>query len=149
METTQRLEYALQKLYTAFNNNSLNPECCKLCAVGNILDNTDSWKHFSDDHGSLKLNYVGQVNEAFGRRFNGYKPSELLHIEQVFLKGCGFQVPLRTHNKKPHNYLDQDHLFNGLTKVIEFLCKLDNLPNVIAIEKLTLFYNKQKTLVSI
>jgi len=56
METSQRLESALKKLYTAFHNNQLNPECCKQCAVGNIMDNTDSWKHFSDNHGAVYKN---------------------------------------------------------------------------------------------
>ena len=148
MKTTHRLEKALQKLYTAFHNNTLNPECCKQCAVGNILDKTDSWKHFSDDHGSLKLNYVGQVNEAFGKRFNGYKPSELLLIEQTFLKGCGLKTPLNHKNTKPKDYLNQDNLFAGLCKVIECLCRLDNTPNVIAIEKLTSYYHTQRKLIN-
>ena len=38
MKTTPRLESALKKLYTAFHGSTLNPECCKQCAVGNILD---------------------------------------------------------------------------------------------------------------
>ena len=62
------LERALSKLNTAFYDNTLHPECCIACAVGNICDNRDAWKHFTDVHGSLKLNYVGQVNEAFGKR---------------------------------------------------------------------------------
>jgi len=58
METTVRLEQAIKKLYVAFHNNQLHPECCKQCAVGNILDNTDSWKHLTNVHGSEVLNYV-------------------------------------------------------------------------------------------
>ena len=74
MKTTTRFEHAIKKLYLAFHNGYLNPECCKQCAVGNILDNKDFWKHLSDDHGSLQLNYTGSVHQNLGRRFNGYSP---------------------------------------------------------------------------
>lgn len=144
MGTTNRLEQALEKLYAAFNNNTLNPGCCKQCAVGTILDGTDSWKHLSDDHGSLELNYIGQVNDSFGKRFNGYRPSELLLIEHVFLNGCGFQTPLHHQNTKPTNYLDKDNLFTGLCLVVACLCELDKVPNVLAIEKLTTYYRPKK-----
>ncbi|WP_282134323.1 Na(+)-translocating NADH-quinone reductase subunit F [Seonamhaeicola maritimus] len=136
MKTTPRFEAAIKKLYTAFYNNTLNPECCKQCAVGNILDNTDSWKHISDFHGSLKLNYVGKVHQNFGRKFNGYSPLELLHIEAAFLKACGFELPLHHKNKKPKNPTDKNVLFEGLSKVIELLCVLDNIPNVMDYQKL-------------
>ncbi|GAA4290146.1 Na(+)-translocating NADH-quinone reductase subunit F [Aestuariibaculum suncheonense] len=131
-----RLDTAIKKLYIAFNNNTLHPECCKQCAVGNILDHSDAWKHFSDEHGSTTLNYVGRVNEAFGKRFNGYTPSELLFIEKTFLQACGYQLPLDFKNKKPENPTDKDVLFNGLQAVIELLCKLDNSPDVMDYTKL-------------
>lgn len=130
MKTTPRFDTAIQKLYNAFHNNHLNPECCKQCAVGNILDQTDAWKHLSDRHGSLKLNYVGLVNQKFGKRFNGYTPIELLHIEAEFLKGCGYSLPLHHKGTKPKHPEDKDVLFNGLSKVVECLCKLDNIKNV-------------------
>ena len=130
MKTTVRFDRAIEKLYTAFHNNTLKPECCKQCAVGNILDNTDSWKYLSDMHGSLKLNYVGLVNQKFGKRFNGFSPIELLQIEHTFLKGCGYEMPFHHSNKKPHNPTDKDILFNGLSAVVTFLCKLDNIPDV-------------------
>src|SRR5690606_41613530 len=59
-----RLENAVKKLYMAFTSGKLYPECCKQCAVGTILDGSDTWKHLSDNHGSLKLNYVGQVHQT-------------------------------------------------------------------------------------
>ncbi|HLV14034.1 MAG TPA: hypothetical protein VKY41_02560 [Xanthomarina sp.] len=130
MKTTKRLDLALQKLYVAFQNNTLHPECCKQCAVGNILDNNDSWKHLSDQHGSLNLNYVGLVNQNFGRKFNGYSPLELLQIEAVFLKACGYQLPLHNKNKRPKNPTDKDVLFEGLSAVVRFLCKLDQIQDV-------------------
>lgn len=131
MNTTLRFENAIKKLYTAFHNGTLHPECCKQCAVGNILDGTDSWKHLSDYHGSLQLNYVGKVHQNLGRKFNGYSPQELLHIEALFLEGCGYSLPLnRFKGKKPKNSFDKNSQFNGLQKVITYLCELDNIPNI-------------------
>lgn len=135
MNTPIRLEQALLKLYNAFHNDTLNPECCKQCAVGNILDNTDAWKHFSEDHGSLTLNYIGMVNQKFGRRFNGYSPLELLQIEATFLSACGYSLPLRHNGLRPQQISD-DSLFNGLDAVIDFLCQLDGVVNTINYKKL-------------
>jgi hypothetical protein len=136
MITTHRFELALKKLYMAFHDNNLHPECCKQCAVGNILDNTDSWKHLSDEHGSLQLNYIGKIHESLGRTFNGYTPSELLQIEITFLKACGYQLPFHYKHKRPKNPTDKDVLFQGLTAVLTFLCELDNIPNVMDYTKL-------------
>jgi len=141
MKTTPRLEYAIKKLYNAFHNNELHPECCKQCAVGNILDNMDSWKHLSDSHGSLKLNYVGRVHQNLGRTFNGYAPLELLKIENTFLNSCGYQLPLYYKNEKPKNVTDKDVLFEGLCAVIQLLCKLDGVSNVMDYTKLFEFEN--------
>ncbi|WP_031427382.1 hypothetical protein [Flavimarina sp. Hel_I_48] len=141
MKTSFRLENAITKLYTAFHNGDLHPECCKSCAVGNILDNTDSWKHLSDTHGSVNLNYVGKVNEAFGRRMNGYTPSELLRIEATFLQGCGYVLPLGRKSKRPKDPTSKDILFNGLCAVISFLCALDGIDNVMDYSRLFEFEN--------
>lgn len=143
MKTTKRLDYAIGKLYTAFHNNTLNPECCKQCAVGNICDNTDSWKNFSDSHGSLQLNYIGLVHEKLGRKFNGYSPSELLKIEHEFLKACGYKLPLNYRNSKPENATSKDNLIKGLSAVIEYLCRLDKVQNVMDIS--SLFQTNQST----
>ncbi len=141
MQTPLRLEQALVKLYNAFHNNQLNPEDCAACAVGNILDNHDSWKHLSNDHGSLQLNYIGTVHQRIGRRFNGYSPRELLQIEKVFLEACGFKTPLCHYNTKPFNPTDKEVLFNGLNAVVSLLCKLDNVPDVMEYSKLFEYEN--------
>lgn len=141
MKTTPRLEFAITKLYNAFHNNELNPECCKQCAVGNILDKTDSWKHLSDYHGCLQLNYVGKVHQNLGRTFNGYTPLQLLRIEDIFLSSCGYQLPLHHKNKRPQHPTHKDILFEGLCSVIEFLCKLDNITNIMNYTKLFEFEN--------
>lgn len=125
-----RLEIALTKLYSAFYDGTLNPECCTACAVGNICDNIDAWKNFTDHHGSLKLNYIGRLNEGFGRRLYGYLPSELLEIEAVFLRGCGFEIPLTRKSSKPHKPTSEEVLFNGMRAVISFLCELDGINDI-------------------
>lgn len=136
MTTSYRFDQAIAKLYNAFYNNTLNPECCVHCAVGNILDNKDAWKHLSDQHGALQLNYVGLVNQNSGRKFNGYSPLELLKIEVEFLKGCGYSVPLTHSGKKPKNPKDKDILFNGLCRTVAYLCTLDGFENVMDYSKL-------------
>jgi hypothetical protein len=141
MKTTPRLEQAITKLYIAFHKGLLNPECCKSCAVGNICDNTDTWKYLTEIHGSLKLSYLGKLNENFGRKIYGYSPKELLQIELVFLKGCGYSVPLLRNSKRPEDPTNKDLLFNGLSETVEFLCKLDNVPNVMDYSKLFEFEN--------
>ena len=136
MEVPKRLEQALIKLYNAFHNDELNPECCSACAVGNILDNHDSWKHLSDTHGSLELSYVGSVHQQLGRTFNGYTPLELLQIEKTFLEACGFKTPLCHYNKRPHNPRDKEVLFKGLSAVVGLLCELESIANVMDYSKI-------------
>lgn len=130
MKTTLRFDQAIHKLYTAFHRNTLNPECCKQCAVGNLLDQSDAWKHFSEQHGSHHLSYVGQVHEALGRKFNGYRPSELLRIETAFLLGCGFSLPLHHKGDTPKFPTNKDTLFNGLEAAVAELCLLDGRTNM-------------------
>lgn len=136
MKTPLRFESAIEKLYIAFHNNELNPECCKQCAVGNILNNTESWKYLSDHHGSIELNYLGRVHQNLGRKFKGYSPLELLTIEATFLKACGYDIPLNYKNEKPLNPKDKDILFKGLCAVINYLCRIDGVRNVMDYSKL-------------
>ena len=136
MKTTKRLEHALIKLYNAYHNNRLNPEDCTACAVGNILDNFDSWKHLSDKHGSLQLSYLGKVHQNLGRKFNGYTPQELLQIEKTFLESCGFTTPLCHYNQKPINPSSNEVLFKGLCAVVALLCQLDGIANVMDYSKI-------------
>lgn len=142
MRISRRLESAINKLYAAFHNNRLNPECCRHCAVGNICDNTDSWKHLTDMHGSVALSYVGRVHEGLGRKFQGYSPTELLQIETTFLRGCGYTLPLNQQTKKPSDPTSKETLFNGLCAVIEYLCKLEGVDNIMNYSKLFEYENK-------
>lgn len=133
---TARLEHAITSLYNAFHSNTLQPECACKCAVGNICEQKDFWKHFSDNHGSKKLNYVGLVHERIGRTFYGYTPLQLLTIEYEFLKGCGYSVPLHHSTKNKVDAKDLHTQFKGLCAAIAYLCFLDGEPNVMEITKL-------------
>jgi len=128
--TTKRFEAAIKKLYTSFHDASLNPEDCKKCAVGNILDGKDSWKHLSHLHGSTTLSYVGRVHQHLGRRFNGYTPLELLKIESAFLKGIGYYGTEHGRCFKPEDYKSKDRLFDGLCAVVKVLCQLDGIDDI-------------------
>lgn len=136
MKTSPRFDLAIQTLYQAFHKQTLHPESCHHCAVGNILGQNDSWKHLSDAHGSLVLNYVGIINENFGKRFAGYKPSELLQIEAAFLKGCGYDLPLKKNSKRPKNPKDKSVLFEGLSATVTLLCQLEGIKDVMDCSKL-------------
>lgn len=144
MQTSERFENAINKLYKAFHNNTLNPEDCERCAVGNIMDNKDSWKHLTDKHGSVKLNYVGLVHQNFGRKFNGYSPLELLQIEAAFLNGCGYKLASGKRLLKP-NYSSKFMLFQGLCEVVSLLCKMDKIGDIMDYSALFEFeYNSNK-----
>ena len=130
MKLPKRLDAAVEKLYLAFHSDQLNPECCYQCAVGNILDNKDFWKNFTNQHGSDRLNYVGIVHQNLGKTFNGYSPLELLTIESIFLEACGYSIPFGAFGNFPKEELNNDILFNGLCATIEYLCKLDGVENV-------------------
>lgn len=143
MTLSPRLEMALGKLYNAFHNDQLHPEYCTKCAVGNICDNLEFWHNFTDGHGSTKLNYIGLVNQNFGKRFYGYTPLELLQIETAFLRGCGYELPINRKNAKPKNPKDKGVLFNGLCETVAFLCRLDQVPNVMEFQRLFEVENDQ------
>ena len=130
MTIPKRLDEAIKKLYVAFRSNQLNPECCHKCAVGNILDGKDAWKHLTDSHGSVKLNYLGRVHQNLGRKFNGYSPLELLQLEAVFLNACGYSIPFGRFGNKPAEKLSQDILFKGLCATVEYLCRIENISSV-------------------
>ncbi len=135
MNIPSRLEHAITKLYTSFHQNTLNPEDCYRCAVGNICDNQDFWKHFTDKHGSQELNYLGRIHELMGRKYFGYLPSELLKIESVFLESCGYKKS-SVQKKSITDRYSKDQLFEGLCHVVAYLCTLENIDNVMGYSKL-------------
>jgi len=144
MKPSNRLETAILKLYNAYNNDQLHPEDACRCAVGNILDQKDFWKHLSDSHGTSKLNYVGEIHERVGRKFNGYSPKELLEIEIAFLEGCGYSLPYSHTSSKPVDPTHPDILFYGLVHTVKKLCAMDGIENFMDLERLFQTIRTQK-----
>ena len=117
MKTTKRLDNAISKLYNAFHNGKLNAWDCSKCAVGNICDNQSNWQYVIIDHKNYQLeNYKGLTKSTIDK--TGYTYKELGMIEHLFIKAHS-----SLHNTKQHE-------FEGLCKVVEYLCELDNIPNV-------------------
>lgn len=131
MVHSKRFTHAINSLYQGFYNQDLHPEDACKCAVGTICNGWDAWKHFSDAHGSLRLNYTGRINQEFGKRFYGYSPKELLFIEAEFLKGCGYSLPINHKENRPTNPQDPEILFEGMCAAIAALCSLEGVSNVI------------------
>lgn len=136
MKTTKRFEAAVSKLYTAFHNGTLNSNDCTMCAVGNICNKNPIWSFLVSHHGSGIVNNnksnAGLIIAEMAIKHTGYSPEEIVTIEKVFLEGTDFSnkayLPLFIETKEEQ--------FQGLCDVIEYLCKLDNIPNVMDYTKL-------------
>jgi len=131
MKTTIRFNAAITKLYNAFHKGELNPNDCMHCAVGNLCDNSNLWARLVKSHYGRKYyldNYIGQVKETVDK--TGYSALELLKIEDIFLTGCNVKAG------DFHLYKDKNRQFNGLCAVVEYLCELDNISNVMEVQSL-------------
>lgn len=134
MKKTERFDNAVTKLYNAFHGNQLNAFDCEACAVGNICDNTDEWSQYTGNAITVDSDRIVRTVYAYPEKrlpyeYNGYNQDELFEIESHFLK----------------NFIGEDHesgksnkeaQFKGLCAVVEYLCKLDNIPNVMDYTKL-------------
>lgn len=109
-KTTERFEKAVTKLYKAFHEGTLNAFSCKACAVGNIIEH-GLW---SGGFNSLISPYEIII---YGKNESGYSEKELTEIEFLFM--CAHQEELETKEQQ----------FKGLCAVVEYLAKLDNIPN--------------------
>jgi hypothetical protein len=124
MKTTKRFDRTISKLYPAFHNGTLDAMDCKKCAVGNMCNGDSSWKH------------NGFITDT------GYSPIELMWVEMIFMFGripenCHPDKIISGHEKwRPDDWdaseitNNKDIQFKALCAVIEYLCELDNIPNV-------------------
>jgi len=135
MKTTVRFENAVTKLYNAFHENRLNAYDCSACAVGNICNNNHEWSaNFlatSIDF-SIKSQITYPIKHEVKKliKESGYTAYQLAKVEALFLN------EVETYDR--HN---KEHQFKGLCAVIEYLCELDNIPNVMDIQSLFEFEN--------
>ena len=127
-ELTKRFTDAVTKLYTAFHNNELNKMYCEQCAVGSIVGSS-SWADLLPKYGSLNIARCDDtfykkhepnriINSIQSVKKTGYSINELEKVENVFMY---------SHN----SCQGKDGQFIGLCAVIEYLCKLDNIPNIL------------------
>lgn len=120
-----RLENAITKLYTAFHEGTLDAYSPCYCAVGNLLGGA-IWTR--DGLGTKITMLKGCLNTS------GYSGMELAKIEVIFIESdC-------THCELPK----KENQFLGLCEVVAYLCKLDNEPNVMDIQKLFEFDENKK-----
>jgi hypothetical protein len=135
MKTTERFEKALSALYNAFHENKLHSNKCSACAVGNILGH-DRW--YGGNFSRYILRKDPCVEQIFIVGFNnsGYSGKELAIVEYIFMKEVHKDVKLYTNRERGRLSYDYDELketpethFNGLCAVVEYLAKLDNIPN--------------------
>ena len=121
MKTTERFDNAITKLYNAFHKGELNAMDCKACAVGNICNNSDNWMVYYD------------VPET------GYSKQELQNIEDLFMFG---NLSVSVANKWNPNIMNKETQFKALCGVVEYLCELDNIPNVMEVQSLFEYENE-------
>lgn len=132
MKLPIRLEKAITKLYTAFHEGRLNANDCQACAVGNICNNSMDWRNHARFDTNIKAPIISNYYELPKDIIkSGYSAFELIKVEELFLKACKF----RKGTKKQQ--------FKGLCAVVEYLCELDKIPNVMDYTKLFETENNQ------
>lgn len=135
MNTTERFEKAVTKLYTAFHEGTLNAFTCEACAVGNILGHGHWFFHYPSD-----LEISDMLFKAPEENESGYSTLELMKVETLFLS----EWPEYERRKTDANGRDKEIQFKGLCAVIEYLCELDGIPNVMDYSSL-FEYNSDNT----
>jgi P2-related tail formation protein len=97
-----------------------------MCAVGNLCDNKNYWECASQDFytwnfdiGFYKTNVTEHIKNEAKELIHktGYSVSELIDVERIFIQNTGRQKTKEAN-------------FKGLEAVVEYLCELDNIPNV-------------------
>jgi hypothetical protein len=139
MKLPIRLENAITKLYPAFHNGLLDALDCGMCAVGNMCNggvNWDSNPLFARNKifGAYCKEIITDEEIAEGIKeiqSTGYSAEELANVELIFLNACE-----RRKGTK-------EQQFKGLCAVVEYLCELDNIPNVMDYTKLFETENNQ------
>lgn len=139
MKTTKRFDNAVIKLYNAFHENRLVAMDCTACAVGNLCDNSRAWI----DHPILSearaldetnINEFVDVPNIMG---TNYSALELAQIENLFMFGYKLEINYKKKDCISIKFPDlKERHFVGLCAVIEYLCELDNIENVMDYTKL-------------
>lgn len=124
MKHSERFTNAVTKLYNAFHNGTLDFGYCAHCAVGSIVGHSD-W------HMNCPMNVWKGVFKEIDKCYinnnnSGYSLKELYEVEKRFI--LAFDNYTQIDNKEKQ--------FKGLCAVIEYLCQLEGIPNVMDYTKL-------------
>jgi hypothetical protein len=134
---TPRLERAITKLYNAFHKGELEAGDCSKCAVGNLCDNESDWRYINEyEMFSEYHNGYSAIEKT------GYSVKEIMDIEHLFMYGVKRDAPGWDWNAFKGK--DKELQFKGLCAVVEYLCELDNVPNVMDIKSLFEYDNNNQ-----
>lgn len=131
MKHSERFENAVTKLYNAFHNGELDAMDSCFCAVGNMCDNKNEWHPYLH-------NYMGIEEYEKGKKLSietGYSNYELLNIESIFMLGIK-KTECRGKAKWMASEMTKETQFKGLCAVVEYLCELEGIPNIMDYQKL-------------
>ena len=137
----ERFTSAVTKLYNAFHNDELNTMDCERCAVGNICNNRSDWRYIPEYN---MERHAGDFKPYVVISETGYSINELLNIESLFMYNTKKNELF--NNEWRINKDSKEHQFEGLCKVVEYLCELDNIPNVMDYTSLFEYENQIKEL---
>lgn len=125
MKHSERFTNAVTKLYNAFHKGELNAWDCQKCCVGSMCDGNPSWSYLRiDGFNTGAANYITTspyFEEALECAENtGYTGIQIVEIENIFLDSFEGLTKFK----------DKDYQFKGLCAVIEYLCELEGIPNI-------------------
>ncbi len=128
MKTTERFDRAVKKLYPAFHEGTLNAFDCWDCAVGNIVGHGNWAMHVLDRRYREEPKLLQTACNFKVPEHEDYSQHEIIKIEYVFL--------MEWFKAKSHDGKDKHIQFKGLCAVVEYLCELDSIENVMYYTKL-------------
>jgi hypothetical protein len=116
-EFPKRFTDAVSKLYDAFHSNQLDVDDCEACVVGNIIGHGE-W--LCGDNRYITGMEI-QPFDLFGPNDSGYSVIELSQIEYRYIVSLG---------EAGYYENDKETQFQGLCAVVQYLCELDEIPNI-------------------
>lgn len=127
MKITERFDRAIKSLYEAFHFGELKKQNCKACAVGNMVGGRTEWHvaiYFmrqlgpNIDYHIIQPGYfVPEIKKGLLQiEGTGYSYLQIMNIEELFESS--------------------ESEFDGLCKIIEYLCGIEGIPNIMDYIKL-------------
>lgn len=118
MKHSKRFTNAVTKLYNAFHNGELLFGNCAKCAVGSIVGH-DRW--FMNSPSKVWRGVFKEIDKCYvNNNDSGYFVEELYEVEKIFILAFDDYTQVN----------DKERQFKGLCAVIEYLCELEGIPNV-------------------